>query len=102
VLPDKQAFSGVLYSGYGAPSNLCFDYKCNAIPIQDDRTLYDYNVDWVINNFVNVTLNDQVRDCSVDQCRRHASGGLSSLPTNAGQPLFRQPHYAHVGQRLSV
>ncbi|XP_030835227.1 lysosomal alpha-mannosidase [Strongylocentrotus purpuratus] len=38
-------FFGALYNGYGPPPGFCYDRGCNDPPIQDDPTLFDYNVD---------------------------------------------------------
>ena len=34
--PVADIFTGVLYSGYGPPSGLCFDFKCHVVddPVQ--------------------------------------------------------------------
>lgn len=42
---DTYIFTHVLYHGYGAPNNFCFDVRCSSqVPIMDDPSLEGQNV----------------------------------------------------------
>ncbi|XP_033115581.1 lysosomal alpha-mannosidase-like [Anneissia japonica] len=46
-------FFGTLYGPlYGPPHGFCFDQGCHDQPIQDDKNLFDYNVDQRVKDFV--------------------------------------------------
>ena len=50
---DSNIFAGVLFNGYAPPPGFCYDQSCkNALPIQDDPNLFDYNVKEIVNGFV--------------------------------------------------
>ncbi|XP_065891997.1 lysosomal alpha-mannosidase-like [Dysidea avara] len=53
---DTQIFTGVLYHHYTPPDGFCFDQKCSDPPIQDDKDLFDYNVEERVNDFIKVCL----------------------------------------------
>ena len=46
-----EIFTHTLYHHYSAPSGFCFDDRCADMPIVDDPTLEDYNVDSRIAEF---------------------------------------------------
>ena len=52
---ELDLFTGITWHGYGPPRGFCFDSKCNDIPIQDDTTLEDFNVESMLATFHNVT-----------------------------------------------
>ncbi|CAL1531573.1 unnamed protein product [Lymnaea stagnalis] len=59
---DGTIFTGVLPNGYNPPGNYCFDITCldfNPL-IQDDPRLHDYNVEQMVDGFIN-TAHDQAR-----------------------------------------
>ena len=45
-------FPGVLYNNYSPPRGFCYDQACTSPPIQDDTRLYGYNVNEIVNKFV--------------------------------------------------
>ena len=50
---NSDIFTGVLYNNYAPPRGFCYDQSCkDAIPIQDDPTLFDYNVNDAVERFV--------------------------------------------------
>ena len=50
---DSDIFAGVLHNLYFPPPGFCYDQSCkNALPIQDDPNLFDYNVKEIVNGFV--------------------------------------------------
>uniref|UniRef100_A0A0B7AW15 Alpha-mannosidase n=1 Tax=Arion vulgaris TaxID=1028688 RepID=A0A0B7AW15_9EUPU len=51
-------FTGVLPNGYNPPNGFCFDISCfnwtpNQQPIMDDPNLHDYNVEQMVDGFIN-------------------------------------------------
>ena len=49
---DSDIFAGVLYNKYFPPRGFCYDQSCTDPPIQDDRKLFDYNVEDRVERFV--------------------------------------------------
>lgn len=64
--PDAEVFTGAFQSGnYGPPAGLCFDQDhCRDTPVMDDERLEDYNVDWLVDTFVE----------AANELKRHARG----------------------------
>lgn len=61
---------GVLPNGYNPPEGFCWDQSCDDAPIRDDPDLEDYNVDEIVQLFVNTSYK-QVS-------KRHYSNSQSS------------------------
>uniref|UniRef100_A0A671T5G0 Alpha-mannosidase n=1 Tax=Sinocyclocheilus anshuiensis TaxID=1608454 RepID=A0A671T5G0_9TELE len=57
TLPLADLFTGVLPNGYNPPEGFCWDQSCNDAPIRDDPDLEDYNVDEIVQRFLNVSYN---------------------------------------------
>uniref|UniRef100_A0A672K917 Alpha-mannosidase n=1 Tax=Sinocyclocheilus grahami TaxID=75366 RepID=A0A672K917_SINGR len=55
--PLADLFTGVLPNGYNPPEGFCWDQSCNDAPIRDDPDLEDYNVDEIVQRFLNVSYN---------------------------------------------
>ncbi|XP_068743472.1 lysosomal alpha-mannosidase-like [Montipora capricornis] len=53
---DSEIFTGVLYNNYAPPRGFCFDQSCKDSPIQDDSSLFDYNVKETVEKFVTAAL----------------------------------------------
>ncbi|KAI5089006.1 lysosomal alpha-mannosidase isoform X1, partial [Silurus meridionalis] len=53
--PTADLFTGVLPNGYNPPSGFCWDQSCTDAPVQDDPTLEDYNVDQLVDTFINIS-----------------------------------------------
>uniref|UniRef100_A0A8C1IVP2 Alpha-mannosidase n=1 Tax=Cyprinus carpio TaxID=7962 RepID=A0A8C1IVP2_CYPCA len=51
--PLADLFTGVLPNGYNPPEGFCWDQSCNDAPIRDDPDLEDYNVDEIVQKFLN-------------------------------------------------
>ena len=48
-----QVFTGAFLTSYRAPEGFCYDtIHCTDAPIQDDPRLEDYNVDTIVDLFV--------------------------------------------------
>nr|XP_058950817.1 lysosomal alpha-mannosidase-like isoform X1 [Pocillopora verrucosa] len=53
---DSDIFTGVLYNNYAAPPGFCYDQSCkDARPVQDDPSLFGFNVDETVERFVQET-----------------------------------------------
>ncbi|CAN9510730.1 unnamed protein product [Ophioblennius macclurei] len=52
--PLADLFTGILPNGYNPPEGFCWDQSCNDPPIQDDPDLEDYNVNDVVQRFLNI------------------------------------------------
>ncbi|XP_061130848.1 lysosomal alpha-mannosidase [Syngnathus typhle] len=52
--PTADLFTGILPNGYNPPEGFCWDQSCDDPPIKDDPDLEDYNVDDVVERFLNV------------------------------------------------
>uniref|UniRef100_S4RY66 Alpha-mannosidase n=1 Tax=Petromyzon marinus TaxID=7757 RepID=S4RY66_PETMA len=50
--PVADLFTGVLFNGYNPPPGFCFDQFCDDEPIQDDPSLFNYNVDSRTSDFL--------------------------------------------------
>ncbi|XP_016121993.1 lysosomal alpha-mannosidase-like, partial [Sinocyclocheilus grahami] len=46
---------GVLPNGYNPPEGFCWDQSCDDAPIRDDPDLEDYNVDEIVQKFLNAS-----------------------------------------------
>ncbi|XP_055875699.1 lysosomal alpha-mannosidase-like isoform X2 [Biomphalaria glabrata] len=57
---ESNIFTGVLPNGYGPPGGYCFDIRCDPNMIQDDPRLHDYNVEQMVDGFINA-VNDQAK-----------------------------------------
>ncbi|XP_059158646.1 lysosomal alpha-mannosidase-like isoform X2 [Physella acuta] len=57
---DGEIFTGVLPNGYGPPGGYCFDITCDPNMIKDDPNLHDYNVDQMVDGFIQA-VNDQAK-----------------------------------------
>ncbi|KAJ8263830.1 hypothetical protein GJAV_G00141780, partial [Gymnothorax javanicus] len=55
--PSADLFTGVLPNGYNPPAGFCWDQLCSDPPIQDDPSLEDYNVDAIVQEFLNIANN---------------------------------------------
>uniref|UniRef100_A0A8C5D3T0 Alpha-mannosidase n=1 Tax=Gouania willdenowi TaxID=441366 RepID=A0A8C5D3T0_GOUWI len=53
--PMADLFTGILPNGYNPPDGFCWDQSCDDPPIRDDPDLEDYNVDDVVQRFVNIS-----------------------------------------------
>ncbi|RXN26527.1 lysosomal alpha-mannosidase [Labeo rohita] len=53
--PVADLFTGVLPNGYNPPEGFCWDQSCDDAPIRDDPDLEDYNVDEIVQLFVNTS-----------------------------------------------
>ncbi|XP_061626669.1 lysosomal alpha-mannosidase isoform X1 [Phyllopteryx taeniolatus] len=53
--PMADLFTGILPNGYNPPEGFCWDQSCDDPPIKDDPDLEDYNVDDVVERFLNIT-----------------------------------------------
>uniref|UniRef100_A0A8C1ZA62 Lysosomal alpha-mannosidase n=1 Tax=Cyprinus carpio TaxID=7962 RepID=A0A8C1ZA62_CYPCA len=51
--PLADLFTGVLPNGYNPPEGFCWDQSCDDAPIRDDPDLEDYNVDEIVQKFLN-------------------------------------------------
>ncbi|MGH0189942.1 UNVERIFIED_CONTAM: hypothetical protein FKN15_040178 [Acipenser sinensis] len=49
--PAGDLFTGVLPNGYNPPDGFCWDQSCTDMPIMDDKTMEDYNVDKIVQRF---------------------------------------------------
>uniref|UniRef100_A0A671T4T4 Alpha-mannosidase n=1 Tax=Sinocyclocheilus anshuiensis TaxID=1608454 RepID=A0A671T4T4_9TELE len=56
TLPLADLFTGVLPNGYNPPEGFCWDQSCNDAPIRDDPDLEDYNVDEIVQRFLNAAF----------------------------------------------
>uniref|UniRef100_A0A8C5FYJ7 Alpha-mannosidase n=1 Tax=Gouania willdenowi TaxID=441366 RepID=A0A8C5FYJ7_GOUWI len=54
--PMADLFTGILPNGYNPPDGFCWDQSCDDPPIRDDPDLEDYNVDDVVQRFVNIAI----------------------------------------------
>uniref|UniRef100_A0A8C2A1D1 Alpha-mannosidase n=1 Tax=Cyprinus carpio TaxID=7962 RepID=A0A8C2A1D1_CYPCA len=54
--PLADLFTGVLPNGYDPPEGFCWDQSCNDAPIRDDPDLEDYNVDEIVQRFLNAAF----------------------------------------------
>uniref|UniRef100_A0A672K8U4 Lysosomal alpha-mannosidase n=1 Tax=Sinocyclocheilus grahami TaxID=75366 RepID=A0A672K8U4_SINGR len=54
--PLADLFTGVLPNGYNPPEGFCWDQSCNDAPIRDDPDLEDYNVDEIVQRFLNAAF----------------------------------------------
>ncbi|XP_057699367.1 lysosomal alpha-mannosidase [Corythoichthys intestinalis] len=52
--PMADLFTGILPNGYNPPMDFCWDQSCDDPPIKDDPDLEDYNVDDVVERFLNI------------------------------------------------
>nr|XP_057921276.1 lysosomal alpha-mannosidase isoform X2 [Doryrhamphus excisus] len=52
--PMADLFTGILPNGYNPPDGFCWDQSCDDPPIRDDPNLEDYNVDDVVERFLNI------------------------------------------------
>ncbi|XP_004084261.3 lysosomal alpha-mannosidase [Oryzias latipes] len=52
--PMADLFTGILPNGYNPPTGFCWDQLCNDPPIRDDPELEDYNVDDVVQRFLQI------------------------------------------------
>ncbi|KAM3925843.1 lysosomal alpha-mannosidase [Leptodactylus fuscus] len=52
--PTADLFTGVLPNGYNPPDHFCWDQLCSDAPIMDNPQLEDYNVDAIIDSFLDV------------------------------------------------
>lgn len=52
--PTADLFTGILPNGYNPPEGFCWDQSCDDAPIRDDPDLEDYNVDDVVQRFINI------------------------------------------------
>ncbi|XP_072104661.1 lysosomal alpha-mannosidase [Mobula birostris] len=50
--PTADLFTGVLPNGYNPPAMLCWDVLCSDEPIKDDKDLDEYNVDAIVQYFL--------------------------------------------------
>lgn len=46
---------GVLPNGYNPPAGFCWDQSCSDEPVKDDPDLEDYNVDELVDKFINIS-----------------------------------------------
>ncbi|XP_067244068.1 lysosomal alpha-mannosidase [Chanodichthys erythropterus] len=53
--PLADLFTGVLPNGYNPPEGFCWDQLCSDAPIRDDPDLEDYNVDEIVQKFLNAS-----------------------------------------------
>uniref|UniRef100_A0A8C2PZI1 Alpha-mannosidase n=1 Tax=Cyprinus carpio TaxID=7962 RepID=A0A8C2PZI1_CYPCA len=53
--PLADLFTGVLPNGYNPPEGFCWDQSCDDAPIRDDPDLEDYNVDEIVQKFLNAS-----------------------------------------------
>ncbi|XP_051528161.1 lysosomal alpha-mannosidase isoform X2 [Myxocyprinus asiaticus] len=53
--PLADLFTGVLPNGYSPPEGFCWDQSCDDAPIRDDPDLEDYNVDEIVQKFLNAS-----------------------------------------------
>ncbi|KAF4094455.1 hypothetical protein AMELA_G00015200 [Ameiurus melas] len=53
--PSADLFTGVLPNGYNPPDGFCWDQSCSDAPVQDDPDLEDYNVDQLVDTFINLS-----------------------------------------------
>ncbi|KAK7930611.1 hypothetical protein WMY93_007006 [Mugilogobius chulae] len=56
--PMADLLTGILPNGYNPPEGFCWDQSCDDAPIRDDPDLEDYNVDDVVQRFIQ-TAKDQ-------------------------------------------
>uniref|UniRef100_A0A671NL22 Alpha-mannosidase n=1 Tax=Sinocyclocheilus anshuiensis TaxID=1608454 RepID=A0A671NL22_9TELE len=54
--PLADLFTGVLPNGYNPPEGFCWDQSCDDAPIRDDPDLEDYNVDEIVQKFLNAAF----------------------------------------------
>ncbi|XP_054635980.1 lysosomal alpha-mannosidase isoform X1 [Dunckerocampus dactyliophorus] len=52
--PLADLFTGILPNGYNPPDGFCWDQSCDDPPIRDDPKLEDYNVEDVVERFLNI------------------------------------------------
>ncbi|XP_077425885.1 lysosomal alpha-mannosidase [Vanacampus margaritifer] len=52
--PMADLFTGILPNGYNPPEGFCWDQSCDDPPIKDDPDLEDYNVNDVVERFLNI------------------------------------------------
>ncbi|XP_019717347.1 lysosomal alpha-mannosidase [Hippocampus comes] len=52
--PLADLFTGILPNGYNPPEGFCWDQSCDDPPIKDDPDLEDYNVNDVVERFLNI------------------------------------------------
>ncbi|XP_069460402.1 lysosomal alpha-mannosidase-like isoform X2 [Ambystoma mexicanum] len=64
--PAADLFTGVLPNGYNPPRLLCWDQLCTDQPIMDVKDLEDYNVDFVVDHFLNVAALQQINGSKVN------------------------------------
>lgn len=57
VTPLPSSLTGILPNGYNPPTGFCWDQLCNDAPIRDDPDLEDYNVDDVVQRFLQAANN---------------------------------------------
>ncbi|XP_060767149.1 lysosomal alpha-mannosidase-like, partial [Neoarius graeffei] len=55
ALYKERESRGVLPNGYNPPEGFCWDQLCSDAPIQDDPNLEDYNVDQLVDKFINIS-----------------------------------------------
>ena len=48
---NHSIFTGVLFNGYGPPPGFCFDVRCQDAPLQADKSLEDYDLDFRADDF---------------------------------------------------
>ncbi|XP_062846006.1 lysosomal alpha-mannosidase [Trichomycterus rosablanca] len=53
--PMADLFTGVLPNGYNPPAGFCWDQSCSDEPVKDDPDLEDYNVDQLVDKFINIS-----------------------------------------------
>ena len=53
--------TGILPNGYNPPDGFCWDQSCEDAPIRDDPDLEDFNVDDMVQMFLE-TAHNQVRE----------------------------------------
>ncbi|XP_060715118.1 lysosomal alpha-mannosidase [Tachysurus vachellii] len=53
--PTADLFTGILPNGYNPPEGFCWDQSCSDAPVQDDPDLQDYNVDQLVETFINIS-----------------------------------------------
>ncbi|XP_051940570.1 lysosomal alpha-mannosidase [Hippocampus zosterae] len=58
--PLADLFTGILPNGYNPPEGFCWDQSCDDPPIKDDPDLEDYNVNDVVERFLNVAKNQSL------------------------------------------
>ncbi|XP_077995437.1 lysosomal alpha-mannosidase-like isoform X2 [Glandiceps talaboti] len=57
---NADLFFGALYDHYSPPEGYCYDAFCDDPPIQDNRDLFDYNVDDRVDGFLKI-VSEQVK-----------------------------------------